>query len=161
MKKTILSMLLAVGTVWLSAVFTSCNKDDDEEFVKEENVYKQIIGTWENVDHTDGDYIDSDLGVVFTFNTNKTASQRVYLTMNGVIMRDYTSNYAYTFDGRKVTLYHDGDMNDSDPWIMYATIDGNKMSLGNEEDGYFDLTKKQPRNNMRSGNSRTSILKMQ
>lgn len=139
MKKTILSMLLTVMTVGLSAVFTSCSNDDDT--TREENVYKQIIGTWENISHTDGDVIDSDLVVVFTFNENRTATQRVYLTMNGVIMRDYTNNYTYKFDGREVTLYHNGDISDKDPWVMYATINGNKMKLGNDKDGYFDLTK--------------------
>lgn len=55
MKKTILSILLAVMTVGLSAVFTSCSDDNDEQGDKSnietpEEKISNYAGVWESVD---------------------------------------------------------------------------------------------------------------
>ena len=77
------------------------------------------------------------LEVMWTFNSDNTATQRVILKFNNVTSRDTSTNFTYEYKGSTITLKNDKVTLDYE-----ISISGNNMKLGNEKDGYFNLTKK-------------------
>ena len=117
MKKVIIFLLLAVITVGMSAVFTSCGSDDDDS--------NTLIGTkWEYAKN-------SDL-YTFEFNSDTTCrltKQEKQLDSNFDLI-NVTSyvQYRYLQEGNVVTLT---PVDDSFLVPLRATINGNTMTVVN------------------------------
>ena len=117
MKKVIIFLLLAVITVGMSAVFTSCGSDDDDS--------NTLIGTkWEYAKN-------SDL-YTFEFNSDTTCrltKQEKQLDSNfdWVNVTSYVQ-YRYLQEGNVVTLT---PVDDSFLVPLRATINGNTMTVVN------------------------------
>lgn len=124
--KKILSLLV------ISCFALSCSKEETEQ----SNLYN-IIGTWSEISITEGEYISATIGVSWIFNIDNTATERLVLKMNDVSFRDELMNFRYQYDGRS-TIYFTGDKSS---FIYNVNVNGNTMRLGNEENGYFNLTK--------------------
>ena len=117
MKKAIMFLLLAVITVGMSAVFTSCGSDDDDS--------NTLIGTkWEYAKN-------SDL-YTFEFNSDTTCrltKQEKQLDSNlDWIKVTYYVKYRYLKEGNVVTLT---PVDDSFLVPLRATINGNTMTVVN------------------------------
>ena len=110
---------------------SACSSDDDE------TNYPDITGSWSEISETPGEYISSYMEVMWTFNSDNTATQRVILKFNNVTSRDTSTNFTYEYKGSTITLKNDKVTLDYE-----ISISGNNMKLGNEKDGYFNLTKK-------------------
>ena len=117
MKKVIMFLLLAVITVGMSAVFTSCGSDDDDS--------NTLIGTkWEYAKN-------SDL-YTFEFNSDITCrltKQEKQLDSNfdWINVTSYVQ-YRYLQEGNVVTLT---PVDDSFLVPLRATINGNTMTVVN------------------------------
>ena len=117
MKKVIMFLLLAVITVGMSAVFTSCGSDDDHS--------NTLIGTkWEYAKN-------SDL-YTFEFNSDTTCrltKQEKQLDSNfdWINVTSYVQ-YRYLQEGNVVTLT---PVDDSFLVPLRATINGNTMTVVN------------------------------
>ena len=117
MKKIIMFLLLAVITVGMSAVFTSCGSDDDDS--------NTLIGTkWEYAKN-------SDL-YTFEFNSDTTCrltKQEKQLDSNfdWINVTSYVQ-YRYLQEGNVVTLT---PVDDSFLAPLRATINGNTMTVVN------------------------------
>ena len=117
MKKVIMFLLLAVITVGMSAVFTSCGSDDDDS--------NTLIGTkWEYAKN-------SDL-YTFEFNSDTTwrlTKQEKQLDSNfdWINVTSYVQ-YRYLQEGNVVTLT---PVDDSFLVPLRATINGNTMTVVN------------------------------
>ena len=117
MKKVIMFLLLAVITVGMSAVFTSCGSDDDDS--------NTLIGTkWEYAKN-------SDL-YTFEFNSDNTCrltKQEKQLDSNfdWINVTSYVQ-YRYLQEGNVVTLT---PVDDSFLVPLRATINGNTMTVVN------------------------------
>lgn len=131
MKKVFLSLVVLIVSV---LAFTSCSKDEDKGL---DINYSLIIGSWSEFSESQGEYVSSSTEVIWTFNADNTASQRVIFKMNNVTMRDISNSFSYVYNGKSIVLK--GEKN---TFEYEVSVSGNKMSLGNSEDGYFDLTKK-------------------
>ena len=74
--KKFLSMTLLLTAMFLT--FSACSSDDDE------TNYPDITGSWSEISETPGEYISSYMEVMWTFNSDNTATQRVILKFNNV-----------------------------------------------------------------------------
>lgn len=124
--KKILSLLI------ISCLAISCSKEKSGQ----SNLY-DIIGTWSEISATEGEYISTTTEVSWTFNTDNTATERVVFKMNDVSFRDELMHFSYHYDGSR-TIHFTGD---ESSFTYNVSVNGNIMRLGNEEDGYFTLTK--------------------
>lgn len=126
--------VLIICIVCLSVIMTSCQKEK-EEYVD----YTPLYGKWyEIVDEAEEEYITSTITTYWTFRSDKTATQEVELVMNGIVIIDEKLNYNYVYDG----TYIEFSQSDGTYFRYSVNVSGNKMTLGNSEDGYFYLTKK-------------------
>lgn len=137
--KKILSMLaVMLAVTFCSVTFSSCSSDDDNNT---EVLLNKILGSWADIDKTEDEYVSSETAIIYTFNANKTCSQYFYFAVNGKKLRENTANYAFDYDGKNIILYHNRDRNDRSPLHYTLTVYGNKMILGNQEDGFFNLVR--------------------
>ena len=126
MKKVIIFLLLAVITVGMSAVFTSCGSDDDDS--------NTLIGTkWEYAKN-------SDL-YTFEFNSDTTCrltKQEKQLDSNfdWINVTSYVQ-YRYLQEGNVVTLT---PVDDSFLVPLRATINGNTMTVVNTSNNSVSYT---------------------
>ena len=134
-----LSLILFSAVMCLS--FTACSNEEDDELEKEQN-RNEILGSWSEVETTteENDYgsITVELEIIWTFNQNNTASQRVIARFNDYVFEDVTNSYSYVYDGVSSITFTDAN---NKVWTYTIEVKGNKMRLGNEESGYFNLTK--------------------
>lgn len=128
-------MLLCTACVFM---FSSCSKDDDDEQLKEQ-ARNEILGSWSEVTVEEGDYGSVTLEIIWTFNSNNTASQQVIASLNDYVFKDVTNTYSYVYDGQSSITFTDAN---NKVWTYNIEVSGNKMRLGNEENGYFNLTRK-------------------
>lgn len=129
MKKLFGLVLLCVAGMF---VFSACSKEKSAY-----NNYPPIVGTWYDISTTEGEYVSSSLELSWTFNNNNTAIERVVMKVNDITLRDEALNFTYTYDGKTILLFGE------QATLEYTVeITGNTMRLGNEETGYFTLTKK-------------------
>lgn len=129
MKKSLLMWLLVFGT---AISLSSCSDDENNE----EN-YPSIIGSWSDSYESTGEYVSFSTELIWTFNSNHTASQRFIIRINGVISKETISKWTYVYKGNTIII-----KNESGTTTEYEiSVSGNKMKLGNKEDGYWDLTK--------------------
>ena len=121
--------------------FTACSNDEDDELGKEQN-RNEILGSWSEVERTteENDYgsITVELEIIWTFNRDNTASQRVIASFNDYVFEDITNSYSYVYDGVSSITFTAAN---NKVWTYTVEVNGNKMRLGNEESGYFNLTK--------------------
>lgn len=136
MKKILFSLLLAVIAVSMSTVFTSCSSSDDESERFEIDQYARIEGLWQDVSKSEGEIISSDLVYEFKFNYDRTGYWRLYLTLNGRIIKEQKREFTYTFTGEKLTLRD----NETSSTTEYSSqISNNTLTISNEENGKFVL----------------------
>ena len=136
MKKVIMFLLLAVIMASTSAVFTSCSSSDDESERFEIDQYAKIEGLWQDVSRSEGEIISSDLVYEFKFNHDRTGYWRLYLTLNGRIIKEQKREFTYTFTGEKLTLRD----NETSSTTEYSShISNNTLTISNEENGKFVL----------------------
>lgn len=112
----------------ISFCFLSCSEEDD---------YPSIIGSWSEFSETTGVYISMKAELIWTFKENNTSSERFILMVNNVTSADVSNTYTYKYNGK--TIKFTGDKSNFE-YEVY--VSGDKMKLGSEEDGYFELTKK-------------------
>lgn len=125
--------VLIICIVCMSVIMTSCQKEK-EEYVD----YTPLYGKWfEIVGETEEEYISSTITTYWTFRSDKTATQEVELVMNGIVIIDKKLNYNYVYDG----TYIEFSQSDGTYFRYSVNVLGNKMTLGNSEDGYYHLTK--------------------
>lgn len=118
--------------------FTSCSEDDKVKEQENQQARNSILGSWSEVSVDEGEYVKSTLEIIWTFNSNNTASQQVVFKLNDVVMRDVTNTYSYVYNGGTAIMIKTPNRT-----LNYTIIvTGNKMKLGNDEDGYFNLTRK-------------------
>ena len=134
--KKLFSLMLLLATMMVS--FSACSEDEANE-LEQEQAQNEIIGSWSEVTVSEGgDYVSMTLEIIWTFNQNNTASQRVIARLNDYVFEDITNTYSYIYDGLSSITFTDAN---NRVWTYTIEVDGNKMRLGNEEDGYFNLTK--------------------
>ena len=119
-------------------VTTSCSNDDDVKEQEKQQARNLILGSWSEVDIDEGEYVKYSMEIIWTFKNDNTASQQVVLKLNDVVMRDVTNTYSYVYNGGTVIMLKTPDR----AWYYTIIVTGNKMKLGNDEDGYFDLTRR-------------------
>ena len=136
MKKVIMFLLLAVIMASMSAVFTSCSNNDDLSERLEIDQYARIEGLWQDVSRSEGEIISSDLVYEFKFNHDRTGYWRLYLTLNGRIIKEQKRGFTYTFTGEKLTLR---DSETSSTTEYSSHISNNTLTISNEENGTFVL----------------------
>ena len=136
MKKVIMFLLLAVIMASMSAVFTSCSSSDDESERFEIDQYARIKGLWQDVSRSEGEIISSDLVYEFKFNYDRTGYWRLYLTLNGRIIKEQKREFTYTFTGEKLNLR---DSETSSITEYSSHISNNTLTISNEENGTFVL----------------------
>ncbi len=133
MKKIFGLMLLCATLVG----FVSCEKSEEDL-----SNYPSIIGTWYDyyVSSSSNDYISITMEseISWTFRSNGTATERLDVYMNDVLLKSSSLNFEYNYKGS----YIDFKKDDGISFRFNVSVNGNKMRLGNEEDGYFELTKK-------------------
>lgn len=115
-------------------VFTACSDDDEDEID-----YSVILGTWYETSNIEGgEYVSGELELSWTFRENKTATQRLVMYVNGVNMKDASTDFTYIYNGKEIITRHSS----GEETVHEVSVNGNKMRLGDGEGGYFDLTKK-------------------
>lgn len=137
MKKTLFSLLLAVITVGMSVVFTSCGSDDENEVV-EIDQYARIEGLWQDISTTQGDYITTDVVYEYKFNYDRTGYWRLYMAINGKIVKEQKMDFTYLFTGDELKLFYSGVPS---PTVFSSHISNNTLTISNEESGTFVLKK--------------------
>lgn len=145
MKKILstLAMLLVISLG--STTFVACSSDDDKEETKVD--VTEILGSWEETHVKSGDKTTTEVVTTWTFKADKAATEHVeafvttsYTKKNKIL--DMTFGFTYEYNGKKVKLTST-DPSVKNPISYYdVEINGNKMRMGNEEGGYFNLTKK-------------------
>lgn len=126
-------VLFAIFATTLFAFSTSCSKDKESGIES----YPSIIGSWNDISKTDGEYVSIEAELIWTFNPNNNGTTRIIMTVNGSVMRDVSSNFTYDYKGNYILIKN------SETTLNYSiSVSGNKMRLGNDENGYFNLTKK-------------------
>lgn len=129
MKKVFALMLLLATTV----CFSSCSNEDEVPTVN----YPSIIGTWhQNMGTSSGDYVSSSTDVYWTFRANNTATEKLDISINDYVISSTTVDFVYSYSGKYIDF-----SNDKTSFRYNVSVNGNKMTLGNEESGYFELTK--------------------
>lgn len=119
MKKIFALMLLCVAAI----SFSSCEKSDDGRSL--------IIGTWQRLNSG-----DSSGKMYWIFRKDNVAVQRYDILEDGILINSIENKYTYTYGGSYI------DFKTKTTSFRYeVSIDGNKMRLGNEENGYFELIK--------------------
>ena len=131
MKKFIAMMLVMASVMF---VFSSCSKEEPVEFFDKSEIY----GSWSETSYSPGNYVSSEMKLTWSFYPNNTATERLTLKMNGVTMKETTLNFTYTYT-KKNSIVLKSDKGNIINYNVYVT--GNKMRLGNDEDGYFELLK--------------------
>lgn len=121
-----------LGLLVISCLVLSCSKEKTEQ-----SYLYDIIGTWSEISTTEGEYISTTTEVSWTFNIDDTATERLVLKMNDVSFCDELMHFSYHYDGRR-TIHFTGNKSS---FTYNVAVNGNAMRLGNEEDGYFNLTK--------------------
>ena len=135
--KKVFGFMLLLATMMLS--FPSCSDDEANELA-EEQARKQILGSWNEVTAEEGDYASVTLEIIWTFNSNNTASQQVIASLNDYVFKNVTNTYSYVYDGQSSITLTDAN---NRVWTYSVEVSGNNMKLGNKEDGFFNLTRKE------------------
>lgn len=143
--KKILSTLAMLLVVSLSSTtFVACSSDDENE--SKANT-AEILGSWEETKVKSSENSTAEVITTWTFNADKTAKEKVegYTTTiytDRTKVLSVTFGFTYEYNGKKVKLTST-DPTVKEPVSYYTVeISGNKMRMGNEKDGYFNLTKK-------------------
>lgn len=115
-------------------IFSSCSKEENE-ITKDNSL---ILGSWSETSIVEEDYVSMTMEIIWTFNENNTASQEVNISLNDFTLENKINHYSYAYNGEMITFR---DKNNKE-WIYEVEVSNNRMRLGNEKDGYFNLTKK-------------------
>lgn len=129
MKKVIMFLLLAVITVGMSVVFTSCENKGDESERYEIDQYARIEGLWQDVSASEGEYVSGSVVYEYKFNYDRTGYWRLYLELNGVILREKKMEFNYLFNGSELKLFYSGV---SSPTVFNTHITNNTLTISDE-----------------------------
>lgn len=113
----------------------SCTKDSEKDVD-----YSVLYGTWNDVENGEAssDFLSMGTYHSWTFREDKTATQKLEVTMNGLLFRSERLDYEYSYDGDVITFVN----TETEDILVYdVEIEGNHMRLGNEDNGYFELIK--------------------
>ena len=122
-------MMLLCATMFC---VSSCEKAEEYN----EN-YPSIIGTWyELIDSQSGDYMSTDIETYWIFRSNGTATHKLDMKMNGVSIITENLDYQYIYKGTYIDF-----STDKNSFRYNVSVNGNKMRLGDDDGGYFNLTK--------------------
>ena len=128
--KNFLILLMAL----VALCTTGCLDDDFEPMMGNPSKnYPSVIGTWADIDKD----ADGEFGLSWSFDKNGRATQRAWLIMYGVTLRDVKENFSYKYDGKNITTT-DSDGNIT---IHSVSISGNTMIFGDGVGGHFTLIK--------------------
>ena len=83
-----------------------------------------------------GNYVSSSTDVYWTFRANNTATEKLDISINDYVISSTTVDFVYSYSGKYIDF-----SNDKTSFRYNVSVNGNKMTLGNEESGYFELTK--------------------
>lgn len=134
--KKVFGFMLLLATMMVS--FSSCSDGEENELTKEQAL-NEILGIWNEVTVEEGDYASVTLEIIWTFNNDKTASQQVIASLNDYVFKNVTNTYSYVYDGKSSITFTDTNKR---VWTYSIEVSGNNMKLGNDEDGFFNLTRK-------------------
>lgn len=134
--KKLFGLMLLCTTTCLS--FIACSNEEDDDILKEQS-RNEILGSWSEVTIETSDYITMNLEIIWTFNSNNTASQQFIASLNDYIFKNVTNTYSYVYDGKSSITF---TTTNNKVWTYKVEVHGDKMKLGNDEDGYFNLTRK-------------------
>lgn len=113
-------------------LFTSCSSDDDEHEID----YSVILGTWYETSNIEGgEYVSGELELSWTFRENKTATQRLVMYVNGVNMKDASTDFTYIYNASKLTNLVDRDEKVRN---IITTPGGNQEVWLLTEDGLYE-----------------------
>ena len=142
MKKYLAMAAIMIAVIVSQSTFVSCSNDDEDGGVtKSEVSLTPILGSWADISESKEGSVSMVVGLVYTFKSNKTCTQYVYVALNGKKIKENTIQFYFDYDGKNITLYENADKSDKSPTRWTVTVNGNKMKLGNAEDGYHELTK--------------------
>lgn len=138
-------------------IFSSCSKEENE-ITKDNSL---ILGSWSETSIVEENYVSMTMEIIWTFNENNTASQEITLKLNNLTYKNIKNYYSYIYNEELITF---SDQNNK-IWTYEIYVSNNKMRLGNEENGYFNLTKiptsnieQQSNNEIRYTSSSNSII---
>lgn len=115
-------------------VFVSCSNNDEEEYEYFDKT--AIYGTWSKTDFDSSGQPSSKLS--WSFYSNQTAKQQITLYLKGIVFMDQTLDFTYQYNNKNTVILKTS----TGKILNYNVfINGRQMKLGNEEDGYFELTK--------------------
>lgn len=134
--KKLFRLILLCTTI--CSFFIACSNDEDDDMLKEQSK-NEILGSWNQVTVEKSDYVTMELEIIWTFNSNNTASQQVIASLNDYVFENVTNTYYYVYDGKSSITFTSAN---NKVWTYKIEVCGNKMELGNDEDGYFNLTRK-------------------
>jgi hypothetical protein len=115
-------------------VLSSCSKDDDNSISNAE-----ILGSWSESSIVSGGGIvpDTYMKITWTFNSDNTGNERL-LTKSGTILnKDVTTPFTYHYKGSTIIITN----TDGSTFSNNISVTGNRMKLGTDKSGYFNLTK--------------------
>lgn len=122
MKQFFKLLLVTMGLILITATFTSC-KDD-----KEEEITSSIIGTWV------GGWSDEKYNVtdIYTFNSNGAFSNESYVYKYGELDQHFIAPGTYVIKGNSliITVYEDGEY---DSYEYEYSVSGNILTLGKDK----------------------------
>lgn len=142
--KKLFSMLAFFMMAMCVLTLSSCG--DDAENESKANT-AEILGSWEETTVKSGENSTVEVITTWTFNANKTATEKVEAYTTTVYtdktkLVSLTFDFTYEYNGKTMKLTST-DPTVKEPVSYYTVeISGNKMRMGNEKDGYFNLTKK-------------------
>lgn len=143
MKKVLFVVTMLFFVSFCSTSLVSCGSDDQEEVNVNQN---EILGSWYEEKIESGENSKSEVIATWTFNSDKTGTERIegYLTTkytDRTKIIDKTVNFTYSYNGKQIVVVTRNPGKDATS-TYNVTINGNKMQMGNETGGYFNLTKK-------------------
>lgn len=143
MKNVLFAATMLFAVSFCSASLVSCSSDDQEDMNVNQN---EILGSWYEEKIKSGENSKSEIVATWTFNSDKTGTERVegYLTTkytDRTKIVDKTVDFTYSYNGKQVVVVTRNSGKDATS-TYDVTINGNKMRMGNETGGYFNLTKK-------------------
>ena len=136
MKKLTFSLMLILASC---VILSSCSEESNDEKDNYEFNKSLIYGSWSQIITENSDYITMTLEIIWSFNSNNVASQQVIMKVNGYTSENIKNSYSYVYN-RDNTITFTNEKNKV--WTYEVSVNGNHMTLGNKEDGYFELTKK-------------------
>lgn len=109
------ALFLIVGTMGVQ----SCSEDKDVPFDD------SIVGTWSYVVSDNSWYEKNEVGISYTFKSDRKVTCRMLVYKYGIKTKDKEYNFTYEFDGKVLTLKDSS----GDQTSYNVSINGNKLTM--------------------------------